>query len=131
MTEQTQIKRIYHPYYNWECFKAGVYSPAYKTINGREMYRDFLSKPLFFSATIERLFIEWPNSCEHFLTNHSINRVAWLGQASMCLHSGLSSFYRSGFTLLSEKQQKEANEIAKFYLEKWLNEYKAKSKKIH
>lgn len=129
--EQTKIKRKYHHYNNWECYKAGFYEPASSLIDGKERYREFLSRPLLFSLSIERVFNEWPNSCEHFLTNNSINRVAWIGQASMCISSGISSFYRGGFLLLTQEQQTIANDIAKTYLNRWLNEYASKNREIH
>ena len=49
-----------------------------------------------------------------------MNRIAWLGQAAMCYATGIPAAYRSGFYLLSEKQQREANETALIYLNKWL-----------
>ena len=49
-----------------------------------------------------------------------MNRIAWLGQAACCIDSGIPAMYRGGFFLLTEDQQKEANETALVYLNKWL-----------
>ena len=62
----------------------------------------------------------WVKSCEHYLTNTSMNRIAWLGQASMCLDTGIPSKYCSGFNLLSDEQKNNANLIALDALNDWL-----------
>ncbi len=62
----------------------------------------------------------WKYSCEHYLTNIAMNRIAWLGQASMCYATGVPSKFCSGFNLLTPKQQEIANLIALEYLNKWM-----------
>jgi len=49
-----------------------------------------------------------------------MNRIAWLGQAAMCYATGIPAKFRAGFNLLSDVQQKEANQVALKYLNKWL-----------
>jgi poly-D-alanine transfer protein DltD len=49
-----------------------------------------------------------------------MNRLAWLGQAAVCLGKGVPSKYSAGWNLLSESEQLKANEIALVYLNKWL-----------
>ena len=115
-----KIKQIYHPYWNWECYKYGMYSSE-SFDNGKEMYRDFLSDIPRFKNAIDKIFDEWSLSCEHFLTNPDINRVAWIGQASMCIETGVPRKYRAGFMLLSDEQQKAANDAAMEALIKWVD----------
>lgn len=86
----------------------------------RLTYRDFFQDLSRFERALKRVRKEWPKSCEHFLTNPSLNRVAWLGQASVCLTSEVSRNFRSGFRLLSVKKQQEADDLAQSFLEKWL-----------
>ena len=64
----------------------------------------------------------WVHSCEHYLTNTAMNRIAWLGQASMCYATGIPSKYCSGFNLLTDEQQEEANLVALDALNDWLLE---------
>jgi hypothetical protein len=85
-----------------------------------EAYRDFLSDTKLFSDALEHIITEWKHSCEHYLTNVSMNRIAWLGQAAMCYAKEIPSTYRSGFDLLTKEQQLEANKTALVYLNKWL-----------
>jgi hypothetical protein len=115
--------RIFHTYKGWECYKAGFYNSSVKgksKVECEGMYRSFLSDIKRFSDALERVIAEWKNSCEHYLTNSSMNRISWLGQASVCYATGVPSEFRGGFSLLTEKQQHEANETALIYLNKWL-----------
>jgi arsenate reductase-like glutaredoxin family protein len=49
-----------------------------------------------------------------------MNRIAWLGQASMCYARGIPSKYCGGFNKLSEDEKQTANETALEYLNKWM-----------
>lgn len=116
------MSRVYHPWWEWECYAAGFYgrtAPAGIT-DPRASYAEFLSNQDRFKAALERVVSEWANSCSHFLGNPNINRVAWLGQASMCVDSGVPSRFRSGFYLLSDEQQRVANSIAQNSLTEWI-----------
>ncbi len=115
--------RIFHTYDKWECQKAGFYQNTKDGISkadGEEAYRVFLSDIPRFSAALDGVLSEWKNSCEHYLTNSAMNRVAWLGQAAMCYATGIPSAFRSGFFLLTDEQQDAANHAALAALNKWL-----------
>jgi len=115
--------RLFHTYDTWECHKAGFYASTKEGISKaqeEEMYRVFLSDNARFAEALQSVISEWKHSCEHYLTNVSMNRIAWLGQAAMCSATGVPASYRSGFTLLTEEQQDEANETALEYLNMWL-----------
>lgn len=116
-------KRIFHTYDKWECYKAGFYNSSVEGKTKEEcekIYAEFLSDIPLFEATLEKVISEWKYSCEHYLTNESMNRIAWLGQASLCYSKGIPSEFRGGFYLLTEEQQIEANLTALKYLNKWL-----------
>lgn len=115
--------RIFHTFDKWECHKAGFYAPNFPGLKAdecKEAYRDFLADSDKFSEALEGVLSEWPNSCEHYLTNFAMNRIAWLGQAGMCYATGIPSKFCGGFNLLTEEQQHEANLVALKYLNKWL-----------
>lgn len=115
--------RIVHTYDKWECFKAGFFATTKEGMTKEECevaYRDFLADDERFRSALEAVTREWKHSCEHYLTNEAMNRVAWLGQASACYAMGIPSVFRGGFHLLSEEQQAHANEIALEYLNRWL-----------
>ena len=115
--------RIFHVHDDWECHKAGFYAnqkAGVSRVQGEEMYRVFLSDPYRFREALKSVTKEWTHSCEHYLTNAAMNRIAWLGQAAMCYATGIPAAYRSGFGLLTVKQQNAANELAFEYLNRWL-----------
>ena len=113
--------RIYHPYWEWECYKAGFYNTSVSIEDdaAKAMYAAFLSDSDKFNAALDRVFKEWPRSCEHFLTNTSMNRVAWLGQAAMCIETGIPSKFKGGFKLLSAEDQEIADNVALKRLKEW------------
>lgn len=115
--------RIFHTYDKWECHKAGFYAssvPGLTKAECEEAYRSFLASPDRFERGLQRVLAEWPNSCEHYLSNESMNRIAWLGQAAMCIETGIPSAFRGGFFLLSADEQQQANELALLFLNEWL-----------
>jgi hypothetical protein len=118
--------RIFHPWHKWECYKAGFYGTSpplgMDKDSARAAYSVFLSDIDRFKAAMKRVSVEWPRSCEHFLTNESMNRIAWLGQSSMCIETGVPSVFRGGFMLLDPAHQFAANNAADDYLRSWINE---------
>ncbi len=118
-------KRVFHTFDKWECHKAGFYATTKDGMKQEEcerFYADFLSDLARFESALNGVISNWPNSCQHYLTNASMNRIAWLGQASVCYESGIPSKYCGGFNLLSEAQQDAANRLALKYLNIWLSD---------
>lgn len=115
--------RIFHTHDKWECYKAGFYNTTVDGMTAEECklaYREFLADIPRFNKALAAVTSEWVYSCEHYLTNKAMNRIAWLGQAAACYDMGIPSTYRGGFSLLTEKEQEEANAAALVYLNKWL-----------
>jgi ParB-like chromosome segregation protein Spo0J len=115
--------RVFHTFDKWECHKAGFYNSSHAKWSKDECekkYAEFLSDDKLFRKALGRVIKEWKYSCEHYLTNASMNRIAWLGQASVCIELGISSDFRAGYHLLAEEQQEKANKTALEYLNKWL-----------
>lgn len=119
-----ELKRIYHTWDKWESYYAGFFED--KDPNGRSTeeclaeYQRILGNLEVFEAGLKRVLKEWPKSCEHNLTNESMNRVAWLGQASGCILFGVPSSFRAGYNLLTEEQKHAADTLALKYLNIWL-----------
>lgn len=115
--------RIFHTHDKWECYRAGFYSSSHPTMSKEECeaaYAEFLKDEKQFRRGLKKVISQWKYSCEHYLTNASMNRIAWLGQAAVCVEKGISSDFRAGFHLLTEDEQNKANGIALEYLNKWL-----------
>jgi len=119
------MKRIYHTWDKWECYPAGFYEnkPKNKELTDdqcRDMYAYFLRDIPMFEASMQSILEKWPNSCEHYLSNESMNRIAWLGQAAMCYAYGVPSVFRGGFNRMTSDEQERANQSALKYLNRWL-----------
>ncbi len=118
------MKRIFHTWDKWECYPAGFYEdhpPAgMSPKDATHLYATFLRDLPRFRRALKRVITEWKNSCEHYLSNENMNRIAWLGQASMCIDSRVPAAFRSGFNMLSVDEQEAANAMAFKYLNLWL-----------
>jgi hypothetical protein len=125
-TNTSDPDRIFHTFDKWECHKAGFYASKFTGLTAdqcEQKYAEFLSNEESFRIGLNGVINEWINSCEHYLTNKAMNRIAWLGQAAMCYATGIPSKYCAGFNLLSPEQQDKANLIALDALNNWMVKY--------
>ena len=116
--------RIFHTYDKWECHKAGFYQTKKEGWSHQECEDEFkriLSDQNLFGEILSKVNVEWKNSCEHYLTNTSMNRIAWLGQAAVCYHSGVPSRYSGAWMDIDKKTREKADNTALNYLNKWMN----------
>jgi len=119
--------RILHTWDKWECYKAGFYDNQKEGMTKEDCeieYKNLLSNLDLFESSLLRVINEWKFSCEHYLTNENKNRIAWLGQSSLCIAKGIPSIFRGGFQLLTTEEQTRANEMALKYLNIWLENNK-------
>lgn len=115
--------RIFYTYDKWECHKAGFYRNTKEGMSKEACeleYKRVLTDKKLFSRGLERVITEWKHSCEHYLTNTAFNRIAWLGQAAVCIETGVPAGFRSGFSLLTQQEQDRADSLALVYLNRWL-----------
>lgn len=119
------MTRIFHTWDKWECYPAGFYEnrpkdSALTDSECRQEYARFLRDVPRFEAAMQGVLADWPNSCEHYLSNERMNRIAWLGQAAMCYATGIPARYSGGYQLLSEAERFAANNAALAVLNQWL-----------
>lgn len=120
---ESDQNRIFHTYDKWECHKFGFYKSKKEGFSNQQCEQEYiriLSDKDLFSSILEKVISEWKNSCEHYLTNSSMNRIAWLGQAAVCYETGIPSKYSYSWSMLTKEQQDSANAVAFTYLNKWL-----------
>jgi hypothetical protein len=119
-----EVRRIYHTWEKWECYPAGFYenqAPDGMAAGAAlKAYAVFLRDTPRFERALERVINEWKNSCEHYLSNENMNRIAWLGQASMCIETRIPACFRGGFNTLKPQEQATANAAALKWLNVWL-----------
>ncbi len=115
--------RIFHTFEKWECHKAGFYKNTTEQYSHKEAeikFSEILKDSEIFKQALNGVISNWKHSCEHYLTNKAMNRIAWIGQASVCYYSGIPSRYSSGWNLLTNEEQEKANEIALEYINIWM-----------
>lgn len=122
------MKRIFHPWSVWEDYNHNFYGgvvfdyPKDKTL---QLYAELLRDIPKFEAALKVIVLEWKYSCEHNLSNESMNRVAYLGQASCALvYKVPHNVCMGGYNLLSEQEKIAADAMAQRYLELWISNYK-------
>lgn len=118
------MKRIYHPYNLWEDYKYGFYDNC----SGSEKQNKIdKAIEMFNSESLTRKYMnkvvdEWKYSCEHNLTNESLNKIAYIGQAACCLYADIpNTITMEAWSKLSKDVQNRSDEIAKEVINKWEN----------
>lgn len=121
------MKRIYHTWDKWECYPAGFYEdkpPRGMTKKqALKTYVNMLKDINLFGEILSKVIIEWKNSCEHYLTNENMNRIAWLGQAALAYKYHIPAIFRVGYHDLTKEEQRKADEAALAYLNIWLRQH--------
>jgi hypothetical protein len=121
------MNRIYHTWDKWECYPAGFYESRPKEdwtpADCERVYCALLRDIPMFEASLCSVITQWKYSCEHYLSNENMNRIAWLGQAALCVARGIPSCFRGGFNKLTEQEQKAANASALKFLNMWLRKH--------
>lgn len=81
---------------------------------------EFTSNAKLYGSFMMRIITEWPYSCEHNLTDTSMNRQAWIGHAACCLAIACpEDITRIAWHQLTKQQQDEANLEADNAIKKW------------
>lgn len=119
-------KRIFHTFDKWECHKAGFYQNTKEGMSHEECEAEYvriLTDQKLFASILEKVTSEWVYSCEHYLTNVAMNRIAWLGQAAVCYESGVPARYSSAWSRIPKEDQEKANQTALNALNNWLEKH--------
>lgn len=127
------VKQIYHPYQNWEDFKNGMWRKETKTYEENTLHEiiEFTGDHILYGNAMLRVIKEWVISCEHNLTNKSINRKAWIGHAACCIEKKYPEYLvRVAWGMLTESQRIEANKKADYAILKWVENFNSKKSNV-
>lgn len=122
------MKRIYHHYRLWEDYKAGFYDIDNKKKENINLVLDLFKDEEETEKQMSLVLSRWKYSCEHNLTNLSLNRIAYLGQAACCFYSGvpnLTTMY--AWKLLDEGVKERSDKIAAKNILIWEQNQKLKN----
>ena len=128
------IKRIYHPYWKWECYINGMWSAPEKKLQHKKIQDaiEFTSNHILYGEAMLRVVHCWNFSMENFLTNPSVNHRAHIGHCACCLQLGLEeSVVRHAWKHLTDTQRALANLEAEKAKNKWIKLHANKNKGIH
>jgi hypothetical protein len=119
---KTELKRIYHPYSLWEDYKYGFYNNCTgaeklkKIDKVIEMFNDKDATFRYMNMVVD----EWKYSCEHNLTNNSINKIAYIGQGACCLYAEIpSTVTMEAWSKLTKEVQERSDKLALMTINKW------------
>lgn len=107
------------PWSEWEDWRAGLYRP--ETDDGRQVASmELLSDADRFREVSVEMLREWVHAARHNLAHMWSGRNAWLGQATCCYaHGATGADTRAAWGLLSNGEQRAANEVARLVREAW------------
>ncbi len=117
------MKRLFEKYTEWEDYKNGMYE-MYKT-EDEDLIRKsvyLLTNSVLFLEACKSVIKDWKITTSVHLTNNTINKKAWIGQASCnYLYKVPELLTRVAWGKLTKRQQETANQIAETVINSYLN----------
>jgi len=85
-----------------------------------------------YGQAMRKVIVAWPISCEHNLTEPTMNRLAWIGHAACSYEIDCpEDVTRQAWGMLTEKQRIDADAQAQKALDEWISGYKGPGQEIH
>jgi hypothetical protein len=107
------VIQAYLPYHLWEDWSAGMWRDTEARGESVKQALALMTDTPRFGGSMLAVVTHWPNACLQCLSNPSLNRRAWLGQAACCFAIGVSEdVTRLAWHKLTERQQARANDRA-------------------
>lgn len=127
-TRKLQIERVYHHYEKWEDYKAGLFRAVGCDDSANEemigLAAQLLCNVAELYEAMSAISVLWVCSSEVNLTNPSLNRRAWLGQAACCYQYRVpEDLTKQAWHRLSKEQQDAANGVADAVIREWEDRY--------
>ena len=127
MNLKVEVNRIYHHYKKWEDYNYNFYNNC----TGKEK-EDKIKKGLemFNSEELTKKYMflvirDWKYSCEHNLTNSSLNKIAYIGQSACSYYDNIpSTITMEVWNMRSKEVQERSNILAKEAIKEWNNNNK-------
>lgn len=120
------MKQIYHAFIDWECYKNGMWGRVDpdEELDMLNQAIDFTGNHIEYGKAMRRVIEEWPITCEHHLTDKSINRKAHIGHCAVSLQLGIPEYItRMAWGHLTQEQQDKANKQAETAIEEYERTY--------
>jgi len=123
----SSLPRVWHPVEDWEEIQYNMWG----VVNDRSLYLqnaiEFTGNWELYGDHMDLVVQEWPVSCENALTDHSLNRKAWVGHAACALYMQCpEDITRKAWGYLTDEQRKMANRRAAIAIRAWEENYAAR-----
>lgn len=122
-----KFKRVFHPVEDWEEIQYNMWG----AVSDRPLFLqnaiEFTANHQLYGDHMDLVVSEWPISCENALTDYSLNRKAWVGQAACALYMGCpEDITRQAWGYLTDEQRTLANRRAAIAIRDWEECYAAR-----
>lgn len=122
------IKQVFHHYEKWEDFKAGQFRAVGCDMAANEeligLAMQLLSNTENLYEAMTSVTLDWVIAAETNLTNRSINRRAWLGQAACCYEFSVpEDLTKAAWWRISTPERDRANGVADRVITEWEDAY--------
>jgi hypothetical protein len=124
------MKRIYHNYLKWEDYLNGMWRKVLPEEEEEMLHVaiEFTGDHSRYGSAMRRVIKEWPFTCEHNITDNSINKKAFIGHCAVCIELGIPEYItRQAWGFLNQEQQDLANLEAENTIKEW---YQSKQLKL-
>jgi hypothetical protein len=115
------MKKIYHHYNIWECFKNKMYLT--KDLNETENIKkviDFFTDENIFIEVGHEMIREWKFTLQHHLSDESINKIAYIGQlACNYKHNIPEITTKKAWYMLDEETRIKSNNNARLIIQNY------------
>jgi hypothetical protein len=114
------MKRIWVPIDQWEEIRFNMWGESKNRVRMLQRAVIFTGHHRLYGKFMQRVILEWPNSCLNALSDASLNRRAWIGHAACALAIQCpEDVTRQAWGMLSDKQRVLANRQADRAIESW------------
>lgn len=120
--KQQKIKQIWTPYWEWEDWINGMWAKGDESRLQEAV--DFTGNWQLYGAAMLDVIFAWDRTMLNSLTNHSINKRAFLGHCAVCFRLGIQeSITRMAWKELTDKQRYDADLIAQQTIDAWKEDF--------
>lgn len=117
--------KVWIPYWDWEDWHAGMW----RKVDNEEFWLtvavQFTSNTTDYGNAMTCVIHEWDQTMLNRMTDHGINKRAFLGHCAACWCLGIPEYItRKAWKLLTQQQRVDADAIAQKTIDKWKKEYK-------
>lgn len=118
------MKQFFIHYERWEDYNAGMYTTRRPNNQHVIFSYNLLRDSEKFYVAGKNMITDWPISTKVNLTNPSINKKAWIGQAScFYIHGSTEEETILAWWMMREEERTNANNVALNIIEEWKNTY--------